>query len=102
MREHLDRHTRDPNRRRARLARLAQDLLRKRDGTAMGAWLVQQLREVVGAHACTLWRRDGVWTAWYTAGDSRRPPDPETLSKLASGPAPAATLNGRDLLLAIP
>ncbi|MBI3180486.1 MAG: hypothetical protein HYZ27_12545, partial [Deltaproteobacteria bacterium] len=66
MRAHVDRHSRDPERRRARLARIAEEMPRHRQ-QPLSAWLVAELRQAMAARACTLLRRDGGWSRWSEA-----------------------------------
>lgn len=104
MRAYLDRHIQDPERRRARLGHIARELLRPRTAGELGEWLTKQLREAVGATACTILLRRADWAPWKVAGKPGRLPDTSDLEALTSGsPGDSGSARaGEDLLLAIP
>ena len=59
MRAHLDRRIQDPEHRRARLARLAGDLLRHAKPDDFPSWLLHASREALGADGAALYLRAG-------------------------------------------
>jgi GAF domain-containing protein len=76
MRAHLDRRLQDPERRRRRLAAIARELLRPREGRELCRWLVTELAAAVGASSAAVWVREhgDALTLWHALGAP--PPDP--------------------------
>lgn len=65
MRAYLDRDIQDPERRRARLSKVAQELLKPRATRELVRWLAQQITSAVGATAVSVLVRNtrGVWSS---------------------------------------
>lgn len=76
MRAHLDRRLQDPERRRRRLAAIARELLRPREGRELCRWLVTELAGAVGASSAAVWVREqgGALTLLHAIGAP--PPEP--------------------------
>ncbi len=96
MRAYVDRHSRDPERRRARLTRIAIEMPRRRK-EPLSIWLVAELRAAMAARACALWRKDGDWRPWQVVGVGERQPEGKALAHLADEPLRL----GSDLLVPV-
>jgi GAF domain-containing protein len=94
LRAYLDRHLQDPERRRARLGRIAAELLKPRAGVALEDWLVQQLADSMGSAAALLARpsADGSWRAGATVGTPQPSRYEKALAPLAKQPSAASPL----------
>jgi hypothetical protein len=90
LRAHLDRHIQDPQRHRARLSAVAQDLLKSCVASDLGRWLCHKLQEAIGARACTLLLADTGWKAWRVAGTSQGLPAPDRLVTAGQRQAPVS------------
>lgn len=92
MRAYLDRHLQDPERRRARLAVIAQELLKPRSPQELARWLVHQVAGALGATSVTLLVQTHE-DAWRALEGQRYPPD-DKLAHLSTTAQPAISVEG--------
>ncbi len=92
MRAHLDRSLQDPERRRARLAAIAADLLKPRDARELGRWLVSEVATAIGAAAAAIIVREraGHFVPWHTVGTPPIARLAEAVAGLAGAAHPVA------------
>lgn len=99
----MDRCIQDPERRRERLSKVAQHLLKPRGASELARWLVRELREAVGARACTLLMKETDWKPWHGAGTTRSLPTLGARAQLRgeAGQEPQPLQVGADLLMPV-
>jgi hypothetical protein len=101
MRQTLERSIQDAEHRRARLERVAAAMLRSRGSADFAAWLVQQLRDALGASTCAMALKDSEWRPWLVAGGAASEPPMAALAGLAPGAAEPIAV-GPGLLVPLP